>query len=95
MATIKEVLNKSHLANVKSSNNYQKDMPLEAIDELADELVKQFDNPIWRPWYCGVVRKFGPAKVQEWRRRASEGREPGKLFTVYVNQAGGYKKAKK
>lgn len=70
-----------------------KQIPIEQVDELADELVEEYANPNFRAWYCGVILRYGVPKVHEWRRRASEGNEPGKLFTSYVNQAGGYQKS--
>jgi hypothetical protein len=69
-----------------------KQLPIAQVDELADKLVADYNNPGYRKWYCGVIKKFGYAKVFEWHRRAQEGDTPGKLFTAYVNQAGGYRR---
>lgn len=83
-----------HLPIVSSGNKLpSKQPPIGQVDELADKLVADYDNPGYRRWYCGVINKFGIAKVYEWQRRAQEGDNPGKLFTAYVNQAGGYRRS--
>ena len=75
-----------------SSKDNHKKISLAQVDALADELVNEYDNPEFRSWYCGVINKFGLSKVHEWMSRAKSGQYPGRLFTTYVNQAGGYKK---
>jgi hypothetical protein len=57
------------------------------VDSLADLLVEAYDNSQYRRWYCKIIYEFGIPQVQEWFRRAKEGKEPAKLFTAYVNQA--------
>jgi hypothetical protein len=61
------------------------------VDSLVDELVKEYDNPGFRRWYCGVIYEFGLDRVGEWRRRASDGKTPARLFSAYVKQAYKYK----
>ena len=61
------------------------------VDDIANELVKEYNNPDYRKWYCGVIKKFGVARVNEWQDRAKSGKYPGRLFTSYVNEAGGYR----
>lgn len=87
---IKSILN-THLTNTNSGSTSKGKIPVAQVDELADSLVSEYQNPKWRQWYCGVINKFGVEKVMEWRRRAAEGKSPGRLFSVYVNQSGGYK----
>ena len=70
-----------------SSNKPIKQLPIEAVDKLADELVAEYANPKFRQWYCGVIYSFGFAQVNEWRTRAQEGREPARLFSKYVKDA--------
>ena len=65
-------------------------LPLNAVDKMADELVDEYSNPKFRGWYCGVIHEFGISKIMEWRGRAREGREPGKLFSKYVREARTY-----
>jgi len=91
MEPIGEQLNKYQLPNGGKDTSI-KQPPIGQVDEMADKLVTDFDNPGYRRWYCGVINKFGVAKVYEWHRRAQEGNNPGKLFTTYVNQAGGYRR---
>jgi hypothetical protein len=64
-----------------------KQLPIGVVDELADELVGEFNNPSFRQWYCGVIYQYGLQKVAEWRRRAADGNEPAKLFSKYVRDA--------
>lgn len=66
-------------------------LPIDAVDKLADELVAEYQNDDFRRWYCGVIYDFGFSKVIEWRKRAAEGSEPAKLFSKYVRDARTYK----
>jgi hypothetical protein len=68
-----------------------KQLPIDAVDKLADELVATYKNPSFRQWYCGVIYEFGFAQVSEWRERSKEGREPAKLFSKYVKDTRLYK----
>ncbi len=86
------------LPNVNSLFNKRKDtnkIPLLQVDKLADDLVKEYKNPKFKAWYCGVINKFGISRVLEWQNRSRTGKSPGKIFTIYVNQAGGYRKGDK
>ena len=79
----------SRLSKVETEKH---DKPaLAIVDSVADGLVKEYDNPEFRRWYCSVIYKFGLDKVEEWRRRASEGKNPARLFSTYVKQAEKYK----
>ncbi len=84
---ISNILSNKQLPIDSSSDTSIKQLPIEAIDKLADELVAEYNNVQFRKWYCGVVKDFGYAQVNEWRRRASEGDFPGKLFSKYVKEA--------
>lgn len=66
-------------------------LPIEVVDTLANELAVQYQNEPYRKWYCGVIYEFGIDKVEEWRRRASEGNDPAKLFSKYVKDWRSYK----
>jgi hypothetical protein len=79
---------------IANSNNHaiKHELPIEAVDTLADELVAEYNNPGYRRWYCGVIKDFGFSKVHEWRRRASEGKEPAKLFSKYVKDSRTYRR---
>jgi hypothetical protein len=92
MEPIGKQLNEYQLPN-GGNDTHIKQPPIGQVDELADKLVADYDNPSYRRWYCGVINKFGVSKVYEWHRRAQEGDAPGKLFTAYVNQAGGYRRS--
>lgn len=70
-----------------SSSKPIKQLPIDAVDKLADELVAEYENPKFRQWYCGVVYQYGFAQVSEWRKRAAEGKAPAKLFSKYVKDA--------
>ncbi len=62
-------------------------MPIEVVDELANELALEYDNEGYRRWYCGIIYEFGLATIHEWRIRAAEGNQPAKLFSKYVKDA--------
>jgi hypothetical protein len=64
-------------------------IPIEQVDDLADELVEEYSNPDYRKWYCGIIYEFGVERVKKWRHRASTGNSPGSLFSTYVTQARG------
>ena len=87
---IKSILN-SHLPIDSSSSKTIKQLPIDAVDRLADELATEYDNPKFRVWYCGVIYQFGFAQINEWRKRASEGNYPAKLFSKYVKDARSYR----
>lgn len=94
MATdIKSILS-SQLPIVSSSSKPNKQLPIDAVDKLADELVAVYNNSGYRTWYCGVIYEFGFAKVNEWRVRAEEGKSPARLFSKYVKDARAFRAIK-
>lgn len=84
---ISSIINKKQLPIDSSSNRTIKQIPIDAVDRLADKLVKEYSNPGYRSWYCKVIYSFGVEQVLEWHRRASEGREPAKLFSKYAKDS--------
>jgi len=84
---VKNLFDNYQLPNDKSSNKKNLDLPIASVDKIADELATEYANQDYRRWYCGVIYEFGFSKVNEWRRRASKGREPAKLFSRYVRDA--------
>jgi hypothetical protein len=76
------------LEQVADGNNQLpiRQLPIEAVDALADELVAEYNNPGFRVWYCGVIYQFGFEQVAKWRLKAANGRTPGGLFGHYVKQ---------
>lgn len=91
MTTDLKSLLSSQLPNDSSGKKVIKQLPIAAVDKIADELVAEYANPDFRQWYCGVIYQFGFEKVHEWRRRAVEGKEPAKLFSKYVKDARTYR----
>jgi hypothetical protein len=81
-----------NIPNRSSDKATKHELPIDAVDMLADELVAEYSNPNFRAWYCGIIYEFGSSKVWEWRRRAAEGKEPAKLFSKYVKDARIYRK---
>ena len=79
-----EPIVKSQLPNGNRRDKHNKQLPITAVDKLADELVLEYQNPDFKRWYCSLIYKYGPSKVDEWRVRASEGNEPAKLFSKYA-----------
>jgi hypothetical protein len=69
---------------IGNSTDTKKELPIDAVDKMADELVSEYSNPDYRAWYCGVIYEFGFAKIEEWRNRAREGDYPAKLFSPKV-----------
>ncbi len=91
MSTDLNTILSSRLPNDSSLNIVPKQLPIDAVDKIADELVGEYDNPMFRRWYCGVINDFGFTKVAEWRGRAKEGNYPAKLFSKYVTDARAYR----
>lgn len=57
------------------------------VDILADELVEEYSNPNYRRWYCQAIYNYGIPQVLEWRKRATEGDVPARLFSKFVKEA--------
>lgn len=91
MATDINTILSNQLPNGNSDKKSASNLPVDAVDRLADELVAEYDNPAFRKWYCGVIYQFGVPKVLEWRGRAKEGKAPARLFSTYVKAARTYK----
>lgn len=88
---IGEILTKKQLPRGSSTSKTIKQLQIDAVDKLADELVAEYDNKDFRRWYCGAIYQFGFAQINEWRRRANEGNVPAKLFSKYVQDARTFK----
>lgn len=91
---LKTILKDHLVADISGNKLPVKQLPIDAVDRIADSLVSEYVNPEWRKWYCGVIYEFGPAQVEEWRKRADDGKVPAKLFTTYVTQARKYKRSR-
>jgi hypothetical protein len=85
------IVNKYQLPSGNSGNKNKHQLPIGTVDEIVEELCKEYSNPYYRRWYCGVIYEFGPSVVEEWRRRACEGKEPAKLFSKYVKDTRTYR----
>lgn len=94
MATDLKSILSSQLPIDNSGSIPNKQLSIDAVDKLADELVTDYNNVQFRQWYCGVIYQYGYAQVSEWRNRAKEGREPAKLFSKYVKDARTFKRSK-
>lgn len=79
-------LNLTRTENSSLNEDYSK-LPIEAVDQFADILVIEYNNPDYRRWYCKLIYTFGPAQVDEWQGRASNSDNPGKLFSKYASEA--------
>jgi hypothetical protein len=84
---ISSILIKKQLPIDSSDSKPTKQIPIESVDRLADELASEYSNIKYRSWYCKVIYTFGVEQVLEWRSRATEGREPAKLFSKYAKDA--------
>lgn len=56
------------------------------VDALADELIKQFNNPDYRPWYCRVIYELGITEVYELMNRVRDAKNPGTLFSKIASE---------
>jgi len=88
---ISSIMSKKQLPIDSSGSNTNKQIPIDAVDRLADELASEYSNVKYRSWYCKIIYTFGVEQVLEWRRRALEGREPAKLFSKYAKDAMTYR----
>lgn len=70
------------------NNNWQlgKDLPSSEVDRIADELVKMFNNPSFRKWYCNIIITLGVSKIEDLKSKVVDGDNPGKLFSHYAKQ---------
>lgn len=76
------------LERLENNQSPVKQIPIDMVDDLADELVAEYSNPDYRRWYCSAIYDFGLEQVNKWRQRAATTADsPAKLFTYYVNQA--------
>lgn len=81
------------LPTANSNKTLDSNLKLGLVDDLAENLAREFGNLSYKAWYCGLIYKFGPATVEEWRKRSITAKDPGKVFSKYAAQAGGYKKS--
>lgn len=84
---IGEILSNKQLPKDSRDKAKGTQIPISTVDALADELVGEYANPVYRKWYCKVIYRYGLAQVNEWRRRATEGKDPARLFSKYVKDA--------
>lgn len=70
------------------NDNWQlgKDLPPSVVDDLADKLAIEFNNPQFRKWYCQKIYELGMDKIAQLRAKVHEADEPGKLFSHYARQ---------
>jgi hypothetical protein len=59
---------------------------LQEVDDLANELCKQFRNFDFFRWYCKVIYTLGVDRVLILRARVSDSKLPGKLFSEYAKE---------
>lgn len=96
MATgIRKIIKSKQMPNGVTYLDTNKILPIEVVDKLADELVYEYSNNTYRSWYCGIIYEFGASQVNEWRRRATEGHTPAKLFSKYVKDARTFRGSRK
>ncbi len=73
--------------NLSANDNWKQRLPVEFVDDLADELIAEYANPEFRAWYCKIIYTFGPVQIREWQGRAKDASNPGKLFSTLASQA--------
>jgi len=60
---------------------------IEEVDNLADELANEYNNPDFRTWYCLLINQFGADEVRRWQALVRTGNYPARLFSYYAKQA--------
>lgn len=78
-------LNKNRSVN-SFKDKKTKPVPVDVVDQLGDDLVREFNNPQFRSWYCKAIMELGPSKIHELRTRAKDGSNPAKYFSLLVKQ---------
>jgi hypothetical protein len=58
----------------------------ERISQLAKSLCEQYHNHPYYKWYCKVIYELGIERVLLIQARASDSKQPGKLFTKIANE---------
>ncbi len=76
----------SEIANKLQPQAHEKP-PIAAVDQLADELVATYQNPLYRPWYCKVIYALGLNAVRDLKGRAKDSKYPGRLFSKLAREA--------
>lgn len=69
----------TQMANDKKRLNQ---LSIALVDGEVARLMEKYRNPEFKKWYCKIVYTLGIPKVSELERRASEGKEPAKLFSI-------------
>ena len=75
------VVTKSLFINNIDNDNVGKDYKkAKQVDYIADELVKRFNSPQSRAFYCKAAWKLSEATIWNNVEQASKGRSPASLF---------------
>lgn len=64
------------------------------VDELADALVREYNNLKFRPWYCSTIYALGSDRVLEIRARVHDSDNPAMLFSKLASEAVRLKKGR-
>lgn len=89
-SSINEVLNNSQLSKTRSVEPKPPHVPAYLADELSLELCAEYGNYEYRKWYLKVIYTYGISQIVDWKKRASDGKCPGKLFSTYIKEAKNY-----
>jgi hypothetical protein len=73
--------------NLTENDNWKNSLSVELVDQLADELIREYSNPQFRAWYCKLIYAFGPSRIKEWQGRVRDADNPAKLFSKLAAEA--------
>lgn len=72
--------------NYNGGSNRKADLTLSEVDNLAQELCKDYNNPGFHKWYCKVIHTLGAKEVRNLRNRASDAKYPARLFSKMARE---------
>lgn len=82
-------------ANLNKDRDYRKELSVAFVDQLADEIVREYSTPKFRKWYIYLIYELGPQVVNDIRGRCRDARHPGKLFSKLAKERLSIKKVNK
>lgn len=62
--------------------NYTSDQ----VEELANKLCSDFNNPKYFRWYCSAIYEYGIPYIEQVHARVSDARYPGRLFSKLIQE---------
>ena len=70
-----------------SSSKAVRKPSIDEVDATANEIVAAYKTLSYRKWYCQLCNKLGIHTVRSLMARASDARQPARLFSVLAKKA--------